>query len=137
MKKAAADVGLAWDDFTLTDNSCKDHPVQTPFPFSLFQKVQSIEAQFEKEMEKDLISFGRGFTVVESGVALYCGSYGAIGGSRAVYHEADCGSFSGILRELSAEEKLVENELKAAGKALEKMEQQYLGKPLAKLGGSS
>lgn len=67
MKKAAADVGLAWDDFTLTDNSCKDHPVQATFPLSLFQKVQRLEASFEKEMEKDLISFGRGFTVVESG----------------------------------------------------------------------
>ena len=41
------------------------------------------------------------------------------------------------MRELSAEEKLVEGELKAAGKALEKMEQRYLGKPLAKVGASS
>jgi hypothetical protein len=68
MKKAAADVGLAWEDFTLTDNTCPDHPPQTPFPLSIFRKVQSIEAQFEKEVEKDLLSFGRGFTVVESGV---------------------------------------------------------------------
>lgn len=68
MRKAAADVGLAWDDFTITDNTCPPHPPQVPFPMSLFQKVQQLETQFEKEFEKDLISFGRGFTVVESGM---------------------------------------------------------------------
>lgn len=68
MKKAAADVGLKWEDFTLTDNSCPAHPPQTPFPLSLFRKLQTVEAQFENEVEKDLKSFGRGFTVVESGV---------------------------------------------------------------------
>jgi violaxanthin de-epoxidase len=68
MKKAAEAVGLKWEDFTLTDNTCPPHPPQVPFPLSVFRKVQTLEAQFEKEMEKDLKSFGRGFTVVQSGV---------------------------------------------------------------------
>lgn len=69
MRKAAEAVGLKWDDFTITDNSCPDHPKRVPFPFNLFQSAQQLEASIVREFEEDLQSFGRGFTVLETGMA--------------------------------------------------------------------
>lgn len=67
MRKAAEAVGLKWADFTITDNSCPDHPAKKPFPFNLFQSAQQLEASLVREFEQDLQSFGRGFTVLETG----------------------------------------------------------------------
>lgn len=67
MRQAAAAVGLSWDDFTITDNSCPDHPKKKPFPLNIFQNAQQLEANLVREFEEDLQSFGRGFTVLETG----------------------------------------------------------------------
>ena len=62
---AAQAVGLNWEDFTVTDNTCKPHPSRPGF--NLFRPFEILEETLGKEIEKDLISFGRGFTVLESG----------------------------------------------------------------------
>jgi hypothetical protein len=67
MSARVQSVGLNWDDFTLTDNSCKPHPQRTRFPFNLFNGVQQLEASLVKELESDFKSFGRGFTIIEQG----------------------------------------------------------------------
>ena len=59
-------VGLKWEDFTLTDNSCKPHPRNTQFPFNIFSGVQQLEAKLVNELEGDLKSFAKGFTTLES-----------------------------------------------------------------------
>jgi hypothetical protein len=58
-------VGLKWEDFTVTDNTCRPHPQKQGF--NLFSGVQQLEASIAKELENDLLSFGKGFTVLESG----------------------------------------------------------------------
>ena len=60
-------VGLKWEDFTLTDNSCGPHPQLAPFPFNLVKQFQQWEAGFVRELEGDFKSFGRGFTILEKG----------------------------------------------------------------------
>eukprot|EP00892_Ulva_mutabilis_P007563 jgi/Ulvmu1/5179/UM021_0196.1 len=97
MRKAAESVGLRWDDFTITDNSCPDHPKRASFPFNLFRGAQQLEASIVREFEEDLQSFGRGFTVLETAVQ----------------------------NELSAEEQLIRREIADATRVLEKMEQSY------------
>lgn len=72
----AQEVGLKWEDFTLTDNTCKAHtaPAGRAF-FNPLKGVQQLEASLQKEVEGDLKSFGRGFTVLESGTHFSCFSF--------------------------------------------------------------
>jgi len=65
MRAAAAKVGLKWDDFTLTDNTCKAAPPK--------QKLQEVLAG---DIESGLKSFSRGFTVIETGKGLRVGRFG-------------------------------------------------------------
>eukprot|EP01026_Neomeris_dumetosa_P052780 TRINITY_DN4690_c1_g2_i4.p1 TRINITY_DN4690_c1_g2~~TRINITY_DN4690_c1_g2_i4.p1 ORF type:complete len:196 (+),score=34.61 TRINITY_DN4690_c1_g2_i4:282-869(+) len=75
-RQAATSVGLDWDQFVITDNTCKPHPP----PKSIVQEIEEdavkVEEatkkvaiqeaqQIEYELDKDLLSFGRGFTVIE------------------------------------------------------------------------
>ena len=55
-------VGLKWEDFTLTDNTCKPHPANKRFSFNIFSGVQQLEAT----LEDDLKSFSKGFTTLET-----------------------------------------------------------------------
>eukprot|EP01023_Acetabularia_acetabulum_P067141 TRINITY_DN9197_c0_g1_i1.p1 TRINITY_DN9197_c0_g1~~TRINITY_DN9197_c0_g1_i1.p1 ORF type:complete len:424 (-),score=61.91 TRINITY_DN9197_c0_g1_i1:430-1701(-) len=76
MKQAATSVGLDWDKFTITDNTCPPHPP----PKSIVQELEDDVIKVEKATQKaavkeaqeieyvldeDLMSFGRGFTVIE------------------------------------------------------------------------
>eukprot|EP00891_Asterochloris_glomerata_P009375 jgi/Astpho2/9375/Aster-01644 len=64
-KESVKKAGLKWEDFKVTDNSCGPHPE----PKGLLAKAERFAENevraVEGELEKDLTSFGKGFTVIE------------------------------------------------------------------------
>eukprot|EP00877_Chromochloris_zofingiensis_P001790 jgi/Chrzof1/11611/Cz06g02070.t1 len=89
LSKAAESAGLKWADFKLTDNSCKPHPPKKDL-------VKAVEDEVERDIENSLVSFGRGFTVVENNLE----------------------------RAVQKDEQIVENELRQAEKLLEQVERE-------------
>jgi violaxanthin de-epoxidase len=67
LKAAAERAGLDWSKFTITNNSCPPHPPKAALPEKLRVAAVRRTAQAEYELENDLRSFGRGFTVLEKG----------------------------------------------------------------------
>jgi violaxanthin de-epoxidase len=75
LREAAKSAGLNWDDFTITDNSCPPKPQMTgPFE-ELEDDLEKVERFASKEVsileqtiEPELISFGKGFTILEKKV---------------------------------------------------------------------
>lgn len=62
VKEAAERAGLDWGKFKVTDNSCGPHP---PAAESLVEEVEKELVMVEGVIEKELVSFGKGFTVLE------------------------------------------------------------------------
>jgi len=90
-------VGLKWEDFKVTDNTCKPHP-PAENPLVAVEKFAAQEVQLlENGFEDELRSFGKGFTILEQGIS----------------------------RELTRDEKIAEEELREAEQFLEGIEKQY------------
>eukprot|EP01024_Parvocaulis_polyphysoides_P059672 TRINITY_DN6464_c0_g3_i1.p1 TRINITY_DN6464_c0_g3~~TRINITY_DN6464_c0_g3_i1.p1 ORF type:complete len:435 (-),score=54.31 TRINITY_DN6464_c0_g3_i1:337-1572(-) len=86
LREASKRVGLDWDQFTFTDNTCPPHPPQKSIVQELEEDVIKVEKATQKAaikeaqeieyvLDEDLMSFGRGFTVIEGRL------------SRALYNE--------------------------------------------------
>nr|ART29441.1 chloroplast violaxanthin de-epoxidase [Lobosphaera incisa] len=104
-RDAYAKVGLNWDDFTKTDNTCKPHPPPKNLTevvlkeIGMAEKLLGDEVKYvEYTVENDLKSFGRGFTVFET-------------------------NLTGTLQK---DEEAVARELREAEQYLEGIERQYL-----------
>lgn len=75
LREAAERAGLNWDDFTVTDNSCPPKP-QMKGPFEELEddleKVEEFASKevsiLEQAIEPELVSFGKGFTILEKKV---------------------------------------------------------------------
>lgn len=97
IKQALGKIGQNWDDWKITDNTCKPHPPVT----GLIQRAEKFaEYEFdslEKVLENDLTSFGKGLTVLETNLA----------------------------NAITGEEKIVEDEIAEAEKYLLGIEKQY------------
>lgn len=68
LREAAQRVGLRFEDFQMTDNSCPPAPALRVVPpadlDTLADDVVALEAQGERGLEASLQSFSRGFTVI-------------------------------------------------------------------------
>lgn len=62
LKEKAEAAGLKWEDFILTDNSCKPRPAKKGLVQEIEQEVEEVEERYAAPALK---SFGRGFTVLE------------------------------------------------------------------------
>jgi violaxanthin de-epoxidase len=93
LRKAAADAGVDWDKFQLTDNSCPAKP-----PIKTLQQILSDDiVVVEKDVGQLVTSFGKGFTVLEQELE----------------------------KDLTGEEREIQQELEVAEKYLLGVEKQY------------
>lgn len=117
LKEAAERAGLAWDDFTLTDNTCPPKPERIgPFEeleedLERVEEFASKEVQtLERSIEPELRSFGKGFTILETRVL-----------------EAE----QGVVKQVEDEERVivdeVEREMREAGRLIQKLYKEEQG----------
>ncbi|KAL3160389.1 hypothetical protein ABBQ32_010714 [Trebouxia sp. C0010 RCD-2024] len=97
IKEALAKIGQKWEDWKVTDNSCKPHPPATNLLQSAERFAEYEFGGLEKVLETDLKSFGKGFSVFEQNV----------------------------VNTITGEEKIVSDEIQEAEKYLEGIEKQY------------
>lgn len=105
LREASQRLGLKWDDFVLTDNTCAPAPRLRVVPprdlDTLADDVVAIEAGAERSLEDSLQSFSRGFTVL-----------------RGKEQDAEA-TVRGLL---TAEQRLLRDEFEAAERTLQNLE---------------
>lgn len=123
LQAAAERAGLDWSKFTLTNNSCPAHPPERSLPervkLGAVREAQLVEQfavdrvmEVEYELENDLRSFGRGFTVLERDLSA---------GLRA--EEAKlASSLSELSKEAVEAERKLEEEAQKAGRMIRRFE---------------
>lgn len=121
---AAERAGLKWSEFKLTDNTCKPHPPAKSLIQELEEGAEAVEqgvvkeAQvIEEDLEKGLLSFGRGFTVLEDEVSQ----------ELAAELKQAKRALEKVEREVAKDEKLLERELQTEVQGIESAFSRVLG----------